>query len=453
MNYLTKAILSFSLLTPLASHATTPHGWPTDRIAMGTAVNGGESNYQALLQRPIDAMFTYAGINGAGDRGQFIDIDTKVKNVLDQARAYAKQTGKTMHPVIVFYTVDGSDGAWAMQQDLDIDPASKTNNLYLHYVNLIRLLQLIESYPDLKVSVVLNPDYLGELHIQCTPNYCPIPFNQPINVATGLQTAISFLQQHGDLSYAVTIPQLFLNPNTTIADYNTSINWIMKTFGPDVTFGWEDNVWAGDSSGHLWVHAAAKNPDITATHIKNENDFLTQMNAQQGTYGPDFIVFDKWERDVFDSTLNGAGINNGYLYNCNDWDVYMQYVYGISSHFNNMPIMLWQIPGGHLQMNNDIDTRNDHASTAPDYFLGDKNLNFGKLKSYIATATLSNPSVYGVTSNKVVDYLTCDWHQNRLATIQKENVFAILWGGGSTTGVIGIQPELDDSGWLFAKIP
>lgn len=451
------ALLSILIVTPTL--ANTPKGWPRDHIAMGTAVDGSEYAYQTLLQRPVDSIFTYAGINGSGDRGQFIAVDTKIQNILDQTRALEKQTGKTIRPVIVFYTVDGSDGVWAMQQDLDIS-GTKTNNLYLHYANLIRLCQLIQTYPDLQISVILNPDYLGELHKQCTANYCPIPFNQSVNVAGGLQQAISFLTQNGYITTPVTIPAAFLNPNATIADYNASVSWIMKTFAPNTTFGWQDNVWAGDQSGHLWIHAALQQPSLVTAHINSETAFLTQMNIYQNNYQPDFMVFDKWERDVFDQTLGGAGVNNGYLYNSNDWDIYMQFVHGISQYFNNMPIMLWQIPGGHLQITNDIDTRDDHASTAPDYFLGDTNLaaQLSNVKPYIANTLIANPSIYGTTSNKVTSYLSCDathptcWQQNRLSTIQKENVFAILWGGGSTTGVVGIEPALDDNGWLFKAL-
>ena len=56
--------------------------------------------------------------------------------------------------------------------------------------------------------------------------------------------------------------------------------------------------------------------------------------------------------------------------------------------------MLWQIPGGHLQLTNGIDTRNNHAATAPDYFFGDKHLAGGltNIKAYIQAITLPTGS-------------------------------------------------------------
>jgi hypothetical protein len=251
------------------------------------------------------------------------------------------------------------------------------------------------------------------------------------------------------------IPSAFLSNSTTIADYAQSINWVIKKFAPHVPFGWQDNVWAGDESGHKWLHKAANNPALVKEHIENETNFLKQFHVFDAPFRPDFIAFDKWERDEFDQTLKGAGLNNGYLYNTTDWNNYMTFVNGISENLQNLPVMLWQIPGGHLQVNKDSDAREDHAATAADYFLGDNNLdlNLDNVKKYIATSTL-DPKSYDVTSANVTDYLACPktdadcWHRNRLHDPLMKHVFAILWGGGSTTGIIGINPSLDDGGWL-----
>lgn len=142
----------------------------------------------------------------------------------------------------------------------------------------------------------------------------------------------------------------------------------------------------------------------------------------------------------------------------NDWNVYMKFVNGISQQFSNIPIMLWQIPGGHLQVIGDMDTRDDHASSASSYFLGDTNLDskLSNVKNYIAQGQI-NPINYDVHSASVIEYLQCPntdsdcWHHNRLASPMMKNVFAILWGGGSTTGIIGVTSDLDDNGWLYKK--
>ena len=55
----------------------------------------------------------------------------------------------------------------------------------------------------------------------------------------------------------------------------------------------------------------------------------------------------------------------------------------------------------------------------------------------------------------MVRYLTMngyDWKVNNLDRIIDANVFAILWGGGTTTSVIGNYKEYDDNGYLGNKL-
>lgn len=458
-----RKILTALCAASLSTSIFAVPGWSTDHISMGTVIDGSSSTLQKLKQRPVESIFTYAGINGAGDRGTFIATDTKIQTMMQQARELEATTGKKVQPVVVFYSVDGSDGIWAMQQDLDIDPQATTDNLYLHYANLIRMAQLLQSYKDEAhphpATLLLNPDYLGELHKQCEQWYCPIPFDQPVKVHEGLTKAIHYLTERGYITAPVSIPNELQRTNTTIADYNMSVNWLIRTFAPDVAFGWQDNIWAGDSSGHGWIHQATQQSALIDSHAQNEVAFLTQMKVFTVPYQPDFIAFDKWERDVFDAKLDGAGLKNGYLYNAKDWDVYTQFVSKVSAQLNNVPVMLWQIPGGHLQITGDTDQRHDHASTAPDYFIGDTQLNaqLSNVDAYIKSGTI-NPTVYGVQSSNAFDYLKCPtetpdcWQKNRLSALAQQNIFAILWGGGSTTGIVGLNDGLEDGGWLFRKL-
>jgi hypothetical protein len=430
---------------------------------MGTVVQGGEYEYEKLPSRAVDSVFTYAGKNGGGDRDEIILRDSKAVNVMTKTRDLEKTTSRSIMPVFVFYTVDGSSSIWSMQQDLDIDPAA--HYLWKHYVNLIDFCLLMQSYKNathpVPATIIMNPDFFGEVHKSCGEWYCPIPRNQPVKIKDALQEAISYLNEQG-YNIKVTIPAEFMRDDTQLKDYVASINWIIHTFAPDVSFAWQDNVWAGDESGHKWLHQAATAPEIIAQHVQNETSFLQDMGLfSNADYKPNFIVFDKWERDEFDKTLNGAGVNNGYLYNVNDWNVYLEFVKGMSQSFANIPVMLWQIPGGHLQVSGDLDSRDDHAATAPSYFFGDTNLNdsLSNLKSYISSYSIDDPSVYYTTSHSVVDYLRLGlsadsqgWHYGHMSKVRDSNVFAILWGGGSTTGVVGLSDYLDDNGWLYQKI-
>ena len=286
-----------------------------------------------------------------------------------------------------------------------------------------------------------------------------IPLNQPVAIGTPLENALSYLKVQSQ------IPDSFVASNTTIVDYIGSVNWIMKTFAPDIPFAWEDNVWAGDPRAHNWIHQSKSDPTAVQTHADSEVVYLNTMvfNPKYKAYWPDFIVFDKWERDVFDSALLGDGVNHGYLYNTDDWNIYMQYVTAVSKGLNNEPVMLWQIPGSHLQTVGDVDNRQDHGSADADYFLGDPNLDpkLANVDSYIFNWTIDASALpyYAITDNSVVDYLNqnAQWQAGHMQAVEHANVFAILWGGGNTTGVIDAMDAksngpLNDNGWLYSRL-
>jgi hypothetical protein len=96
---------------------------------------------------------------------------------------------------------------------------------------------------------------------------------------------------------------------------------------------------------------------------------------------PDFLTFDKYERDVFEKPSDPSGpfpyVSQPYLYNVGDWNVFVSFVGGVSEGRAQklgmpVPVMLWQISGSHLQQaSGDVDIRGDHGDTAGDYFMGD----------------------------------------------------------------------------------
>lgn len=436
-------------------------GWPDDHIAIGTVVGGG-SEFELLKTRPVDAVFTYAGIGGDGDRGKILEIDPKVASIMPKTRDLEKSVGRNVMPVFVFYSVNASGGIWGAMQDLDIDPARAEDFLWKHYANLIYFCKQLESYKDahhaIPATVILNPDFLGELH-KTQGDWYSIPIDQPINIKDALSKAIDYTHA------TAKIPEEFLTNQTKLPDYIASVNWIMHTFAPDVPFGWQDNVWLGDKNGHLWIHQARTQTRLISEHINAEVDFLKNMQVfTNPNYKPNFLVFDKYERDVFDKNGSGGSyVAGGYLYNVIDLNVYMEIVHEVGKSLNNIPIMLWQIPGGHLQVTADIDTRCDHGSTEADYFLGDSNLAAGlkNLQSYISgpidAKTYSLGDLPAIQT--IIDYLNiCPknepncWHTGHMDLVKKANVFAMLWGGGSTTGIAGTPLVADDNGWLFAKI-
>lgn len=446
------------------AHAANVPGWPATKIAMGGVINGG-NEATLLQQRPVDALFTYAGIGGDGDRERIIPFDQKVDRIVRQMRAMEGNLGgQTFMPTIVFYTVDGSSSTYTMKLDLSDNAGGKY--LRNHYINLISMAKQLQAYRDARhpvpATLLLNPDYLGELQKQCEPTYCDVPYDMPVPVAMALNEAFDYLQL--DKSQ---IPAQFRSANTTIAEYNQSISWLVRQFAPNVPFGWHVNVWAGDKRGHGWLQLASRQPTLVPEHAAAVADFMTRMKVYGNTpspWVPDFIAFDKWERDTFTANLSGLPVNGGYLYNAPVMQVYLDYVKAVAGAVNK-PAMLWQIPGGHLQVAGDIDTRGDHASNEADWILGNLAVNssLSNVQSYIVNAPMPNPLTtanvfYQGGARTVGEHLRCPtvepacWQSGHLNVLQNANVFAVLWGGGSTTSIAGTASVADDGGWLFNRI-
>jgi len=254
-------------------------------------------------------------------------------------------------------------------------------------------------------------------------------------------------------------------------------NWLIRTSSPagHVTFGWQDNMWAVGSG--FWLHADLTNAQIASTYSTPLSKWL-QRNAPSAittgalgaSYRPDYFVFDRYEMD--DSAAPGQAT----LYNARAWDNYLVAVGKVSKHFDDIPIMLWQIPGSHIpyvgEANPELynNTAGQYVfSTAPVYFFGDSNLqrNLSNIIEGPKSSTNTNTSVgrfevncslyncpAGSNYKQYLRMKNYDWSKDngKLDKAAANNVFSILWGGGNTTNVIKNFSNPDDHGWLAAKI-
>jgi hypothetical protein len=258
-------------------------------------------------------------------------------------------------------------------------------------------------------------------------------------------------------------------------------NWLIRTLAPKgtVTFGWQDNMWAIGSG--FWLHqnlTAAQVASTFSTPVSNWlNTNAPSAISTTASYGPDFFLFDRYEMD--DSAAPGAAT----LYNARSWDNFLSGIGQLSKANNNIPIMLWQIPGSHIPNTTEASpelyqgTAGSYVfSTAPVYFFGDSNLT-SNLSNMVAGPASTNPNTavanYAVSCSSTAynclaanstykQYLmeynnlsnNYNWSINngKLTLAANNNVFAILWGGGNTTNVIKNFSNTDDHGWLANKI-
>ncbi len=429
-------------------------GWP-NYIAHGAVTGGSPSTTDYLKRNPVDAIFKYAGIDGAGDQGDIIPPKATEQTVID-SRAIEEATGKPVMPVMVVYTIEGSGSVEKMVADLSLpsDPVRYPgfeDYLWKHYVNLSTIAQTLQlaqddGHPN-PGCIVLNPDALGALQQNSNLPEAQTILTSTIAVNDSLATALQYLEENEGM----TVDLGAFSPEDNFKGYVQSLHALIQKIAPDVTFGWQVNLWAGGSA--LWIHETLTPEEINENQSQPLVDFWNDQEVYNGELKPDFIVFDKYERDGFGSTARSAG----YAFNANDWSNYIVYAKQISEAFG-VPCMYWQIPGGHMPLVGE-DTSivdDDHSASAPDFFFG--NPGIGTDISNISPELLEldlNPSIYkGATT--VGEYLGqtpgYDWSNSQLEELANNNVFAILWGGGSTTSIAPIGTNGDDKGWLAGKV-
>lgn len=259
-------------------------------------------------------------------------------------------------------------------------------------------------------------------------------------------------------------------------------NWVIRTLTQKgtVTFGWQDNMWAIGTG--FWLHQNLSDAQISSTYSIPVSNWLN-TNApgaivKGAATGPDFFLVDRYEMD--DSASAGAAT----LYNARSWDNLLTAVGQLSRANNNIPMMLWQIPGSHISNTAEAtpELYNGNAgsyvfSTAPVYFFGDTNLTsnlsnmiMGPVSSSNANTAVGNFTVacgataynclkpnsnyqqYLLEYNNQSNNFNWNLDNGRLTFAANNNVFAILWGGGNTTNVIKNFSNTDDHGWLANKL-
>lgn len=497
---------------PAPSGATVA-GWP-NYLAMGTVTDANTTNNGGLSGRPVDSIFKYGGDGGNGDPGKIV-FPIYTMNTIAVAGSLTKEYGKHVMPTMVDYTAEMSGGT--AYKDFGYDqPSAGAPLVYqgesipaMHFVNLMLDAQTLQqskstdnAYPG---SIIINPDLLGMVQQQKlfanggTLSTLNIPVNKSLQEAvcfmkrkfgptdftlsngetvtvaggTPMEMAVQLRNSGKVWSYwdiksvwedkAVNVwyPSCVSNSDVgaTIPTFVNSFkgwiqatNWAIKYFGPDVTFGWQENVWAVDSAN--WIHQLNTSQAIQSNISDPIVSLWKDMEVYNGKYKPDFLVFDRYEMD--DSAAYGVG----YWYNARDWNNYLTFVQQISSGLGNQPVMLWQIPGGHIQTQAEVVANPSYqrASTAPGYFFGQSELSadLSNMADYLKQISL-NSSYYNCTGTgcQMTNYMTMNnynWSKDNgnLKLAANANVFAILWGGGQTQSV-GTFP-INDNGWLANKI-
>lgn len=422
-------------------------GWPDYLAHGGVTVNAPET-VSLYRDVPFSALFKYDGFDGGGDPIPAAEVDRNGDGFLDYdslpvhktvalVREIEKEAGRPIMPVMVVYTANASGGSALA----DLQNSQRLRN---HFGNFITQCLAAQSYKDSEHAVpatfVLNPDLLGAMQ-QEPYGYTAVRQANSMQVNVQLAAAVNALPAiPGFIA-----PQLPTFSND-IYGYVQAINYIVRHFAPDVAFGWQTNVWATGTAD--WVLKANANPASIGAAMAA---FINELGVYRGEYAPDFIAFDKFERDCFSSDALAH-----YGWNANCWLNYLGMVKQAARDLGR-PAMLWQIPGGHMPTAAEGTSRiaAAHFASGGTFFMGDKRI--GSDISAITSGLLNtavNSATYGVAT--VGDFLRqdggYDWGQMQALNLPDYHVFSVLWGGGSTISITTIHSNGEDGGWLAEKM-
>ena len=387
----------------------------------------------------------------------------QIDNIAAQAKEVKTATGHNLIAGNVFYTTRDSDSLDLVHDDLTND-----FSIIFYLYNLsydVQRMQYQYTTNSVDMVLMLNPDGT-QVYQSCTQWYCPIVWDNGLtqdtvntlitipNLQADANKAIDRMVAKGYLSSgaATTLKANIassgiLTPPTASGrtvpgapEYYLLHNYLIKYFGPNVPFGYGNNIYDNanpmmnvgtcpvancpwQTGSGTWMHKV--------NHLKYSSGVVSQaieFNAAKyakftktmhyasfpgdpwAAYAPDYIFYDIYERDPIPGEVGSGRVMNGV-----DLDTYFEYIGDISALTNNQPNMIWQIPASSLQIQGATFT-GVLAGTWPDYIFGSPNLNNDM--SNLATA-LGIPAIIFVPYWQTSIYYTANSNVANLADYLK----------------------------------
>lgn len=393
-------------------------GFP-DYLSFGAISDLVDSEGKDLTAAHVTSVFKYAGTDGAGDAGAYLDKDPATTRTVDLASLVSKNLdGQSVLPVMISYTVNLSLG--------DSEKLLQSAERLEHsFGNLILSLQLAKdaSQNEVPAGYIVNPDFLGANQQEGRAPSYSMPVVEP------LTNALAHRNVDGVVPETIT---------DTLAGYVQAVNWLIRTVAPEVTFGWQANLWGVGTSA--WIYDQDDNT-VSITNAKKTADYIRALGVYEGGeyYAPDFLAVDRYEADDF--TVRGYG--NAYCYGPREWARFYDFVRSVALELK-VPVMPWQIPASRIpRAAGDTATadslENDHWGTGGTYIFGDagigsdtQNIHPTVLDIKLASDLIPHDDVGSLfRSAEPFDLGVPSWDDFPL-----RGIFSVLLGGGSTTGVV-----------------
>ncbi|KAL4897447.1 hypothetical protein BDV59DRAFT_167748 [Aspergillus ambiguus] len=378
------------------------------------------------------SIFMYAGVSGDGDPEQKLPDDMQTRRIIQLARAVSATLGQPVLPVMVSYTcnLSGGDARTRLQNAVWLE------NSFGNFILALKIaLEFIDEQNPVPAGFVVNPDFIGACQQDgIAPSYV-MPVRAP------LQAALDFR----DVS--VTIPDAITE---TLAGYVLAVNWLVRTVAPQVTFGWQINVWGVGTS--YWLYSNGNEPTVNAQLTANYTRELGVFDVEAvGVAPPDFMAIDRYEADDFTC----RSYCNSYCYGPREWSRFFDYCAAYSLDMK-VPIMPWQIPASHIPLVTDLvdDLEREHWGTGGSYIFGDPNIgsDYHQVNEKILALQFpNNTEIMGKTAEEM--FIRSEPFDITLPAYRDflyRGIFAVLLGGGSTTGIVSATG--DPSPWVRDRL-
>ncbi|KAI1454206.1 putative hydroxymethyltransferase [Annulohypoxylon moriforme] len=413
-------------------------GFP-DVLSFGGISNLADLSGSDFVAANAYSIFKYAGYNGAGDSDQFLEDDQDTVKTIKLAETVAGELGHPVLPVMISYTVNLSLGdTYGKLQDGD--------GLMHSFGNLILSMDLAKSTGKQTVPVgyIVNPDFLGEC--QKGPSGIAIKPEYDMPVRKPLQDALTYRKIDAEVPDAVT---------DTLKGYVIAVNWLVRTVCPKATFGWQVNLWGVGQSE--WVYTK-DNPTGPADKAKETAEYIKTLEVYSGEYRPDFLAIDRYEADDFTQ----RAYVNGYCYGPYEWGRFYDFCGALSLELQ-VPVMPWQIPASRIPARTEsvADLETEQWGSGGTYIFGDPKIGSDyhnihpKILEITPAALTKHPSVEDIFASAQPFDLSRPAYED----FPLRGIFAVLLGGGATTGIIktigttGEWTQKQVSGYMNNPVP
>lgn len=381
------------------------------------------------------SIFKYIG-DGDGHPGGYMAHDGDVVATIIRAHDVGQKLGQSVLPVLIAYTINLSGGD-PIRERLTADSkiACSFGNLILSFKEAH---ETIKKHKVDAVGYIVNPDFIGA----CQQS--KLDKNTTVHVRKPMQEALKHWKDLlQDWGVDTEIPS---HIEENLHGYVLAVNWLVRTIAEKlpfvVTFGWQVNLWGTGSV--QWIYSK-ENVAVTAQKVAN---YVKELGVYDGPNSPDFLAIDRYERDDFTVECYG----NKYCFGPHEWVRFFDFCKALSLILK-LPVMPWQIPSSRTPLRGDSVTNieEQHWGTGGSYILGDAGLG--------SDYDNANQKILALEINIFDNYKTVkdlfavqpfDWSKPAYSDFPLHGIFAVLLGGGSTTGIIS---KIGNAGpWVLDRL-